>query len=148
MLSFNKSKCQPDFEDCFSGNNAFPNKSPKELAEIALANSPLWFRILFSIRQKLASLIGLTTKTSQGTNPGVGFLLSLPVVQDDETAFEAGLADKHLDFTLRISKENNQIHLKTQIWFNNIWGKIYLAIVKPFHNLILAHWVKALGKAP
>ena len=147
MLIFEKPQRQPNFEDCFSGENSFPEKSPKELAKIALASSPLWFQIMFSLRQKLAGLFGLLTETPEGKDPGVGFLLSLPIIQDDETAYEAGLADKHLDFTIRISKEDDQINLRTQVWFNNFWGKIYLKIVMPFHNLIVSHWVKSLGVA-
>lgn len=145
-LTFEKPNRAPDFQDCFTGKNAHPEKSPRELAEIALASSPAWFRVLFAIRQKLASVVGLRTETPEGENPGVGFLLSLPVVQEDENAYEAGLADKHLDFILRIEKHDNEVSLRTHIWYNNTFGRIYLAVVKPFHNWIVSYWVNALGK--
>lgn len=145
-LTFEKPNRTPDFQDCFTGKNAHLDKTPKELAALALANSPGWFRVLFAMRQKLASIVGLRTKTPDGKNPGVSFLLSLPVIQDDETAYEAGLADKHLDFILRIEKHDNEVSVRTHIWFNNTFGKLYLAVVKPFHNWIVSYWVKALGK--
>jgi len=147
MVTFEKPKRSPDFEDSFSGKNAFPEKTPKELAKTALANSPMWFRVLFSIRQKLANLFGLRTKTDTGENPGVEFLLSLPVLKNNQNEYEAGLSDKHLDFTILVSKEDNIVSLTTQIWFNNFWGKAYLFVVMPFHNLIVSHWVKTLGIA-
>ncbi|MDJ0612538.1 MAG: DUF2867 domain-containing protein [Rhizobiaceae bacterium] len=146
MQSFAKPHREPDFKDCFSGANAYPEKSAKELAELALASSPFWFRVMFAMRQKLANIVGLRTKTDQGENPGVSFLLSLPELENTETAYEAGLADKHLDFTIRLEKTADRVNLMTQIWFNNFWGKIYLKFVLPFHNMIVSHWVKKLGR--
>ena len=147
MQTFRKPERNPDFEDCFSGKNAFPEKTPLELAELALANSPLWFRIMFSIRQKLATLVGLQTKTDAGENPGITFLLSLPELQNNDQTFETGLKDKHLDFAIRISKNAESVEFATQVWFNNLWGRLYLFVVMPFHKLILSQWIRTLGEA-
>ena len=83
-LTFAKPEREPDFQDTFSGPNAHPDMSPHDLAALALGQSPAWFRTLFAARQKLARVAGLKTETPEGRDPGVGFLLSLPVLRNDD----------------------------------------------------------------
>ncbi|MEM7067241.1 MAG: DUF2867 domain-containing protein [Pseudomonadota bacterium] len=144
--NFAKPDRTPDFEDCFTGPNAFPDRSAYDLAKMVVGNAPLWFRILFAVRQRIARLFGLVTKSDDGKNPGASFLLTLPVVENSPNRYEADISDKHLDFTLCLEKENEKINLRTQIWFNNIFGRAYLFVVKPFHNKIVSHWVSVLGR--
>lgn len=145
-LTFAKPERESDFQDTFSGPNAHPDLSPRELAALALGQSPVWFRTLFAARQKFARIAGLRTKTPEGKDPGVGFLLSLPVLRDDAKIYEAGLADRHLDFTIAVEKDGGRVSLTTENWFNNVSGRLYLVAVKPFHNRIVSRWVRVLGQ--
>ena len=88
---FAKPTRKPDFEDCFTGPNANPNKSAFELAEIAVSNYPTWFGVLFNIRQKLAKLVGLKSDINgEAVQGGTTFLLHLPVVENSENKYEGG----------------------------------------------------------
>jgi len=53
----------------------------------------------------------------------------------------------HLDFRLSFKiDENNILHATTAIVFNNIFGKIYLAMIKPFHKFIVQLSLKKMAK--
>lgn len=146
MKPFAKPDRKPDFSDIFEGRLAHHEKSARELAEYALANSPAWFLKLFQLRQFFARLVGLKTQPRQSAVDGTSFLLAMPVIEDSDDVYEAGISDRHLDFTLRLEKVSQSIRLSTTIWFNNWAGRIYLALVRPFHNRICAHYVKVLGE--
>ncbi|MEM1038190.1 MAG: DUF2867 domain-containing protein [Pseudomonadota bacterium] len=144
-LTFSKPQRSPDFEDVFSGPNAHDHLSAKELTELALSRTPSWFRALFAIRQFLARFSGLRTESEEGGPADVNFLLSLPVLRSEPNVFEAGLADKHLDFAMSVEKREGEVRITTSVWFNNTLGKVYLSAIKPFHERIVAHWVHVLG---
>lgn len=144
-LSFVKPKRAPDFEDEFCGANAYPEMTGRELAVLAIDQTPRWFRILFWVRQFLARIGGLRTETAEGAPADVAFLLSLPVLVNEPDCYEAGLADKHLDFTLSVEKHKNRVRIVTKVWFNNNAGRAYLFFIRPFHNRIVGHWVRVLG---
>ncbi len=142
--TFIKSDHPPDFADSFTGKNAYRDKTPRQLAELAIASTPAWFHFLFSLRQKIARLAGLKTRPAGRVGADVSFLLAMPVIQDDESAYEAGLHDKHLDFTIRVTRNIDDVQMETRVWYKNFWGRPYLMLVLPFHNLIVSHWVKSL----
>lgn len=141
---------EPDFEDCFRGPNANPQLTAKQLAQVASDSSPLWFRVLFSVRQRIAALLGLVTEVENSSaeqpEAAQGFIFQIPCLQNTPDVFEAGLHDKHLDFALSVEKHDDEVSLSTRIWFNSLLGRIYLFFVKPFHNMIVSHWLKNLGK--
>ncbi|MEL6967088.1 MAG: DUF2867 domain-containing protein [Pseudomonadota bacterium] len=144
-LTFTKPERSPDFEDVFAGPNAYSHLSAQELTELALSRTPSWFRAMFALRQFFARFAGLRTESEAGGPADVNFLLSLPVLRDEPDIFEAGLADKHLDFAMCVEKREDEVRIATSVWCNNTLGRIYLSAVKPFHERIVAHWVRVLG---
>ena len=77
-----------------------------------------------------------------------------PVIDRSESEIVMAEDDKHLYFrsSLLIQDTSDRYlqaaYLTTIVQFHNIWGKIYFAIVRPFHRLImkemLANFVEAL----
>lgn len=143
-MDFARPDRTPDFSDRFAGPNAAPELSARELMMRAFEATPGWFRGLFALRQMAARVAGLSTGP-QGAVTEVEVLGRLPVVEESETKFEFGMADRHLDFTIAVEKRETEVAITTDIWFNGWTGRAYLALVLPFHKMILRRYVSALG---
>lgn len=143
-MTFIRPDRSPDFSDRYSGVNATPDLSARELMDVAFKATPGWFRGLFALRQFAARIVGLDTGP-QGAATEVEVLGRLPVVVEQENRFEFGMADSHLDFTIAVEKDANVVAISTDIWFNGWTGRAYLALVLPFHKMILRRYIAALG---
>ena len=140
----------PDYSATFTGPNAHQQLTARELVALALSRVPGWFSAMFALRQRLASIAGLKTAHGDGGQVGTDFLLELPVLIEEPDRFRAGLNDRHLDFAIDLRKQNGQVMITTDIWFGEagrgLFGRVYLAAVKPFHNAILRHWVRVIAR--
>lgn len=74
------------------------------------------------------------------------FLDDLPVLEDSENCFETGLTDRHLTFALRTQCGGGQVQISTRVWFHNLLGRAYLAVVLPAHVLLQRHTMRALAR--
>ena len=67
----------------------------------------------------------------------------------DKNLLIAELKDKHLDFRFSIfiwQKEGiTKVSLSTIVKINNIFGWIYIFLIKPFHRLIIPNFLKGLS---
>jgi len=113
--------------------------------------SPKWANILFRIRNKVVKLFGLKADLANlgEMNPpfqkGDKFgLFNLYEINESEGIL--GEDDFHLDFRMSLQIDENEVlHLTTAIKFNNVLGKMYLAIIKPFHKLIVKSFLKKMA---
>lgn len=140
----------PDYSDRFAGPIANPKLSAKELLAAALDAAPPWFAALFALRQGVARVIGLKTAGAPGTPlTGLRFFETLPVLNEDDGCYELGVADRHLDFALRVEKTGaGDVAVTTDIWINGALGRIYLAFVLPVHRLAVRGFVDSLAGKP
>ncbi len=60
-----------------------------------------------------------------------------------------GEDDRHLDFrlSLRVSG-NGQATLATLVRFHNVWGRLYFALVRPFHARIVKRMLRRAAPSP
>lgn len=115
-------------------------------------SSPKWFNYLFRLRNVIAKKLGLKVgmanleKINLPFNIGDRFgLFELYELNQGEAVL--GENDFHLDFRLSFKiDENHILHATTAIVFNNIFGKIYLAMIKPFHKFIVKLSLKKMAK--
>lgn len=108
---------------------------------------PKWITNLMRIRNKIVSPFGLkTTKKpsevllnsiKEGKKAGI---FTIYKITDNEII--AGDKDKHLDFIVSVFKEDEKIVLSTLVQFNNLFGKIYMTIIIPFHKLVVKAMLK------
>ena len=110
----------------------------------AFRATPLWFRLIFALRQAAARLAGLKTGPD-GRIGEVELLARLPVAHEADDVLEIGMADRHLDFTITVERTRGEVGFATEIWFNGAAGRAYLWLVMPFHRMILRRYVAALG---
>ena len=110
------------------------------------AHHPLWMKLLLIVRNKIASLAGLDAPTASeilhleikdhyavGEKIGVWPIFSL---SEDEVV--AGRNNKHMDFRLSVLKvtdgDRASVVVSTICTVHNLFGKLYLFFVVPFHR--------------
>ena len=93
-----------------------------------------------ALRNGLVRLAGL-----KAANIG-GF----PVLSECEDQIVVGFDDSHLDFRLVIRVEPqstglNQVSIATLVDRHNALGRTYIAVVTPFHKLIVMRMLRSLA---
>ena len=117
-----------DFMDCYAVKSAL---APREAALRGLA-LPRWASALLSLRNRIVSPLGLKTEADAGL-PAVGLF---PIRKDTAEEFVLGLDDRHLDFRITVCRSGPDLFLSTWVHPHNAFGRLYLALVMPFHVLI------------
>jgi hypothetical protein len=110
------------------------------------AHHPLWMKLLLIVRNKVASLAGLDAPTASeilhveikdryvvGEKIGVW-----PIFALNENEVVAGRDNNHMDFRLSVLKvpdgDGTSVVVSTICSVHNLFGKLYLFFVVPFHR--------------
>lgn len=115
-------------------------------------SSPKWFDYLFRLRNAIVKIFGFKVGMVNLDEINVPFQVGdrfgvFELFEINETEVILGENDYHLNFRLSfLIDENNVLHTTTTIVFNNVFGKIYLAIVKPFHKFIAKYMIKKMAR--
>lgn len=128
-----------DFLDCYTIESNLP---PRRAAEIVVS-FPGWARALVKLREVVTTPFGLMQ-----TGPETGDKLGdFPVTYETETEILAGFNDKHLDFRVAVLSHDGFIHVSTWVHRHNVGGRLYLALIRPFHDAIVRDALKRVGTA-
>jgi hypothetical protein len=112
----------------------------RQAAERTIARQPRWAEALVTLRNILVTPFGLKTSGATPTAPRemVGIF---PIVSERPDRLVAGFNDKHLDFRVVVdvatSGATQKVTLTTLVLTHNRLGRIYLAVIVPFHRLIV-----------
>ena len=118
---------------------------------------PKWFDLLLNLRNVIARIFGLKTgKIGEiYKNSEKLFVKQDQMIGDififfkDKNHLIVELKDKHLDFRFSIfiwQKEGiTKVSLSTIVKINNIFGLIYIFLIKPFHRLIIPNFLRGLS---
>ena len=106
---------------------------------------PNWIMKLMAFRNKMVSIFGLKTDAvlndKKSLKVGEKFgIFKIYSIQEDEII--AGEDDKYLNFRVSILKQDEELIISTFVHYNNLFGKVYMALITPFHKLV----VKAMMK--
>jgi hypothetical protein len=149
METFHRPARKPDFADTYVGESQARDMPPKALLAHALKQTPAWFAAMMRLRDRLGSMVGLKTAKDIAGRSDASFLMKMPVLRDDAYVYSSGTADKHLDFVITVERLGDaQVSFTTEVWFNGLSGRMYLAVILPFHRAILRHWVKIIARMP
>jgi len=135
-----------DFIDCFSTTNHRDNI--EEITNLIFSSTPKWVNSLFVLRNKIVGLFGLKTDILYEDNENFkvgGYINFFKIYSISDVEVILGLDDSHLNFRALINNNSaNTYNIKviTLVEYNNIKGKIYMTIIKPFHRLIVKRMVK------
>ena len=127
----------PDVADAFTV--ALPPGASTDLEfwrRRVFASPPVTVRRLLRLRDLLVRPLGL--RTASRADPQEGF----PVLGRREHEVLMGLDDRHLDFRvslrlLRSDDADDSLLLTTTVTFHGALGRLYFALVRPFHRRIV-----------
>ena len=120
--------------------------TPIGIFHAVLAHHPGWIKAVLIVRNRIAILCGLAAPTSSEVmSPAVkqsyrvGETIGVwPIFALSEAEVIAGRDNKHLDFRLSVLKETTgavpSAVISTVCVVHNVFGKIYLFFVVPFHR--------------
>jgi hypothetical protein len=111
----------------------------RQAAERMMARQPRWAEALLTLRNILVTPFGLKTSGADTTpRDMVGIF---PIVSEKPDRLVAGFNDKHLDFRIVVdvagSGATRNVTATTLVLTHNWLGRTYLAIIMPFHRLIV-----------
>lgn len=105
---------------------------------------PVWVDFLMKIRDRIVKVFGLKsneTKTIKLYYPIGSKAAFFTVADRNDNEIVMAEDDKHLNFrtSVLVDKTTVQttIYLTTVVHFNNIFGRFYFLLIKPFHRLIV-----------
>ncbi|KRR03647.1 hypothetical protein CQ12_12505 [Bradyrhizobium jicamae] len=128
------------FADAFQIEIDDRNLDARRAAELMMARQPGWAEALLSLRNFLVAPLGL--KTSGATPSAPRDMIGIfPIVSETSDRVIAGFNDRHLDFRVVVDVTapggTRQVTATTLVKTHNWLGRTYLAIIMPFHRLIV-----------
>lgn len=135
-----------DFADTFSTTNR--TNAIGEITNLIFNTTPKWVDSLFVLRNKIAGWFGLKTDLPKDYNENFkvgGYINFFKIYSISDTEVILGADDSHLNFRALINNDQSEsynIKVITLVEYNNLKGKIYMKIIKPFHRQIVKRMVK------
>lgn len=129
---------QGDFIDGYAVTSPL---SAQEALHVGLA-LPSWAMTLLKIRNRILSPFGFKTQIDSGYVDSI-----FPLEFEDENEVIVGTDDWHQDFRISVYKSQDTIHMSTWVHRHNLAGYIYLAVVMPFHILIVRDAMRRIARA-
>jgi len=117
----------------------------REAARRMFTRSPRWVEALLNLRNLIVAPLGL--KTSSAGVPATGGMIGIfPVVSETPERLVAGFNDNHLDFRVVVDVATvgagQQVTATTLVRTHNWLGRTYLAVILPFHRLIVSSMLR------
>lgn len=112
----------------------------RNAAQRMFDRSPQWIEALLSLRHLLVAPFGLKTsgKTEAIPRETIGLF---PILSEAPDRLIAGFNDKHLDFRVVVdvatAGARQQVTATTLVLTHNAFGRVYLAVITPFHRLVV-----------
>jgi hypothetical protein len=111
---------------------------------------PWWIRALLAARNRLVAPFGL--KTGRENAPAASRRIGLfPIIAQTPQQVLLGLDDRHLDFRVAVAvvplpDAGQQVTATTLVRTHNLLGRLYLAVVLPFHRVIVPAMLAQVAK--
>jgi hypothetical protein len=118
-------------------------------AQKMLGHQPRWITALMALRDYLVTPFGLKTSDDPNNRTTVDVIGIFPVLSQSPARLVAGFDDSHLDFRVVVdvasSGPGQQVTATTLVLTHNWLGRIYLAIILPFHRLIVRSMLRQVA---
>jgi hypothetical protein len=138
------------FADAFRVAVADANLDARGAAERIFSRSPRWVRALMDLRNRIVASFGLKTSAEREVKAG-GMVGMFPVLSETPERLVAGFNDHHLDFRVVVdvvaTGEVREVTATTLVLTHNWLGRTYLAIIHPFHRLIVKAMLEQVCEA-
>lgn len=112
----------------------------RQAAMRMMARAPRWVDALLVLRNIMVAPFGLKTSGEDRRAPR-DIIGIFPVVSETPERLVAGFNDRHLDFRVVVdvatSGQRQSVTATTLVLTHNWLGRTYLAIIMPFHRLVV-----------
>jgi hypothetical protein len=136
------------FSDAFSIETGDAGLNARQAAERMMGRSPPWVEALLTLRNILVAPFGLKT-SGAGTASRNGMIGIFPVLSETPDRLVAGFDDRHLDFRVVVDVADTgcgrRVTATTLVKTHNLLGRAYLAIILPFHRLIVRRMLRQVA---
>ena len=136
------------FSDAFSVTVDGNALDARRAAEQMLARGPRWIEVLIALRNRLVAPFGLKTPDPTRTG-GADSIGIFPIVSETPDRLVAGFDDRHLDFRVVVdvaaSGRGQCVTATTLVLTHNLLGRTYLAIILPFHRLVVRGMMRQIA---
>ena len=130
-----------DLADAFAiGLPTNASHDVETLTRFMLGEQALWFRLLNGVRD--VAVAGFGIKTSRQLRQGAArdgatriYIFRVYEIAGNEAIL--GEDDKHLDFRVSVLRRSGDIVVTTVVHCHNLLGRVYLALITPFHRLVV-----------
>jgi len=141
--------------DWYAGSNlvdsfaiALPTGAPEDagvLATLLFSNPPPWFTILLAIRNRVVGLFGIRSSNDLVDGDHIAFF---PVLSRAPNEIVVGADDSHLDFraSVLLRRTEHTLVVTTAVRCHNLLGRTYLAVILPFHILVVTTLLRRLRR--
>jgi Protein of unknown function (DUF2867) len=121
----------------------------RRAAEKMLALGPRWIAALLALRNYLVTPFGL--KTSAPNEASASEIIGIfPIVSQSPDRLVAGFDDHHLDFRVVVDVaacgHGQRVTATTLVRTHNLLGRAYLAIILPFHRLVVRAMLRQVAE--
>jgi hypothetical protein len=145
-------QCNPlpgaDWQDRFEADFSDNNRALIDVVRDISATPPGWISLLMRLRNRIVRPLGLRTVMMKAGEQVGGF----PILHASARQVILGLDDWHLDFRIVVDlcerPQGAVLAVTTLVRRNNLFGRLYLAAVGPFHRLIVPTMMGRLCENP
>jgi len=136
-----------DWADCFQIHVPGKSLTAIQAARLTLGEMPGWIGLLTRVRNGFAGIVGLKTGADHtvSAEKKVGIF---PLISQAAQTVVLGLDDWHLDFRIIVDVEADSVggtilRATTLVRRKNLFGRLYIGAVTPFHRLIVPTVLKS-----
>jgi len=134
---------------------AYAVSNPARLASFLMANQAAWVTALMAVRDGIVALFGLKTTGDlqrHRDKAGAAQIHYFQVVESGADEIVMGVDDRHLDFRLSLlcqptPEAGRELVLSTVVKCHNRFGKLYLAVIAPFHRAVMRSGLRRASRA-
>lgn len=120
----------------------------RQAAERMLGRQPRWIATLMRLRNAIVAPFGLKTPSHSKTL-AADSIGAFPVISETPNRIVAGFNDAHLDFRVIVDVSGTLPHREvtatTLVLTHNLLGRLYLAIILPFHRIIVRSMMRQVA---
>ncbi|MDG9667742.1 DUF2867 domain-containing protein [Hahella sp. CR1] len=136
---------RPYFRDALAAPVSNKSLTPGQLQNAIFTVMPLWVQALMALRNRIVGVLGFevgrTFTDDRSVFPPrdlqVGDAVAfMHVIHADASEVVSFTEDKHMQFYLSVSKQGEQVVVSTLVNLKTLTGRLYMAMIKPFHWLI------------
>lgn len=138
-----------DWADAFEMTTHRRFASMRALAQATVGSMPPWARTLLKLRNTVVRPFGLNPDGMMDAPSRSSRIDIFPILDENADSIVLGLDDVHLNFRIVVERTvreaDDRLRVTTLVQRHNLFGRMYIAVITPFHKAIVAAVMKQAG---